>query len=31
MALAIATVPPTLLSLNLRHLLLGIGEVRATT
>ncbi len=28
MALAIATVPPMLLTLNLRHLLLGIGEVR---
>ena len=27
-ALALATVPPTLLVLNLRHLLLGIGEVR---
>lgn len=27
-ALAIASVPPTLLVLNLRHLLLGIGEVR---
>ena len=27
-ALAIATVPPTLLTLNLRYLLLGIGEVR---
>ena len=29
MALGIATVPPLLLTLNLRHLLLGIGEVRA--